>query len=741
MPAPTDDLATSAPRVPRYSLALVQSEMEMLQTPGNELSAFLLGRPELWRAEVYTERTFEAALRSAERFDCVVLGFNAVYQSEAIQRALASGLPGTGTLVLHQLQQKGVSFLPADLALRLSPIAGGTREAVAHNHTDPDDEILLNWPERVADGGSAPVSPVSGAAICHLDAPNTGVWRTSLEVVLDDKRAPVVLRTSSLRSPRLIVCTLQLEPRKKHHASLLRNMITYCAAGWPEIAVIEEVGGGRGKEIARRLRVQGTNVVELLVDAPGPLSFDDWPLRGVHEVVVDERWDPDELLRSDDAKRWLDLGNTIVRLDGDRLTFRHGASDSHVVAQRWATGFHAFDPRIWHGDPDDEEHYPGSIFGTRAVLRVLALLKRDGTRVQPDRLGLQPPAHFVEPALALLMRRWQASKFEGTISTHAAAYDVLCLVGGEDSNPDLATYLKEWLREVFRDAAPEDRFDIARCLGDTELFKTALKELDPRALPAVLATRLREAAVACHCEPKLEPEHVKELSSADLDSNLLLAGEYVAARVAFSQSFPKHAWSELSDPAMGRALTALGRFGVLAQGRAEVTRAELDRRRSGEISTEARALIAYYDLDPSSTHAIRRGAQGVPPRMVEAVLKTSNNVREAEAAAQAAEEESKATLGKREADLRRARNIFGVATAAVSVAFLGGMIYVLGSDLPAIVAGFGLAALLFVVVAVALRRVRLAPDWAGQVASTVGGGFSGLSDRLTKLFRTNDERE
>jgi hypothetical protein len=717
--------------VPRYSVALVQSEMEMLQTPGNELSAFLLASPERWRAEVFTERTFEAALRSAERFDCVVLGFNAVYQSEAIQRALASGLPATGVLVLHQLQQKGVAFLPPDLALGLSKITGSVGEAVAHKHTDPDDEILLNWPERVAAAGSASVSPVAGSAICRLDVPSAGAWRTSLEVVLDGERAPVVLRTSSLRRPRIVVCTLLLEPRKLHHASLLRNMITYCAAGWPEIAVVEDLGGGgRGREIARKLRVQGTNVVELPLAAPGPLRFREWPLRGVHEVVVDEQWDVDTMLASEGAQKWLELGNTLVRLEGDRLTLRHGASDAHVVAQRWATCFHAVDPVRWHGGADGEG---GSIFATRAVLRVLALLQRERTRVQPDRLGLEAPSYYAKPAIALLTRRWRDSRFEGTISTHAAALDVLQLVGGVEQAGELAEYLTDWLRSAFADAAPEDRFDIARCLGHPELFEEAVAQLPNAPLPAVLATRLREAAVACGVRPRLEASQRDEVPSTDLESNLLLAGEYIAARVAFAQAFKRHSWSRLDDAAMNRALSAVAKFGLLARAPSDGGPFEPTLRPSGEISTEARGLIEYYNLDPSSTHAIRRGAQGVPPGMVEAVLKTSNKARVAEAAAQASER-------ARERELRRAKNVFGVATAAAAGALFGWMITVLGHDLPGITAAFGLGALLFVALSLVLHLFGLVPDWTKQAAETVAGGFSGLGTALTKRFRTEDER-
>jgi hypothetical protein len=546
-----------------------------------------------------------------------------------------------------------------------------------------------------------------------------------------------------MRKPRVVVSTLQLEPRKPQHASLLRNMITYCAAGWPEVAVVEDEAGGRGADIARKLRVQGANAVELPLAAPGPLRFEEWPLRGVHEVLVDETWEPDAVLGADEAKKWLELGNTLVRLEGDRLTLRQGASDAHVVAQRWSAWFHGVEPALWHGGLDrDGADRPGSIFGTRAILRMLLLLQRESTRAQPDRLGLEPPVHYSEPVLSLLTRRWQSSpSFEGTISTHTAAHDVLQLIGGANVAPDVAAYIEEWLRGACQDAASEDRLDIARCLGDKQIFRNVVGELGPKPLSAVLATRLRESAVACGLEPELEAPQLEELPPSDLENNLLLAGEYVAARVAFSQVFRGHAWSKLDDRAMSRALAAIGKFGVLARASVEGVALDTVLKPPGEISTEARALIAYYNLDPSSTHAIRREAQGVPAAMVEAVLKTSNRARAAEAAAQAAEEKVRQTLSAREANLRRAQNVFGFAAAIAAVIFFGLMIVVIGHDLAGITAAFGLGAFFFIVVSLPLHLFRLAPDWTGQVASTIGGGFAGLAANLAKLFRSGAERE
>ena len=731
-------VAASTLGLPRYSVALVQSELEMLNTPGNELSAFLLADPGRWRTEVFTERTFEAALGSANRFDCVILGFNAVYQSDAIQEALADWTDVTGLVVLHQLKQRGLSFLPPDLALTLNELREEARGAVVHRHTRPQDEILLNWPEPVAEP-AAKLGTVTSAVMCHLETLEAGTWRTSLELEVGTRRLPVLLRTSSLRRPRVIVCTLQLEPRKPLHAALLRNMITYCAAGWPEIAIATEERSGEGADIARKLRVQGANAVELGIDEPGRLHFDRWPLRGVHEVVVDERWAAGDVLGSAEAREWLEVGNTLVRVGSGGLTFHHGASDAHLVGERWATWFHGVDHATWHGGAArDGRDEPGSIFGTRAVFRVLELLARDETRAHPERLGLEPPSSFVQPVLALLARRRAARpSFEATISTYAAALDVLTLLGGEAVAPELTGEIEAWLRAAFEDAADEDRFTIARSLADPELFGRALDGLNPGPLPVVLATRLREAAIMCSVRPDLDETRLEELPSSDLDGSLLLAGEYVAARVAFAETFPEHAGGRLDGDGMTRALTALGRFGLLA-GQA-FGAGELERVRAGVISTEARALIRYFDASPTSTHAILRRAQGVPGTMVEAVLRASNAARVGEAAARAEEAELRMRLERRERTLRLARNVLGAVAAAAALALFGWMLADRGTDLGTVATAFALAGLLFVAVALALNLAGLAPAWARKTGGAVAGGFWGITGALTGLFREDDD--
>src|SRR5437762_4973720 len=67
---------------PRYQIALVQDESEMLLQPQYDLFAALSDEQERWwDVELYTERTFEALLGADRQFDCIVIGLNAAWKS------------------------------------------------------------------------------------------------------------------------------------------------------------------------------------------------------------------------------------------------------------------------------------------------------------------------------------------------------------------------------------------------------------------------------------------------------------------------------------------------------------------------------------------------------------------------------------------------------------------------------------------------------------------------------------
>src|SRR5437879_4746892 len=100
--------------LPRLAVLYLQSEAEMLRVPDQDLGAFF-GRERGWKAELFTDRRVRGLLDVAPTYDCVVVGYNAFYDSSAIRSELAGGLPRTGVLILHQLVDGALPFLREDL--------------------------------------------------------------------------------------------------------------------------------------------------------------------------------------------------------------------------------------------------------------------------------------------------------------------------------------------------------------------------------------------------------------------------------------------------------------------------------------------------------------------------------------------------------------------------------------------------------------------------------------------------
>src|SRR5205085_8825986 len=75
------------------------------------------------------------------------------------------------------------------------------------------------------------------------------------------------------------------------------------------------------------------------------------------------------------ARGWLGRGGRIAVLGrGEGTILRHGQSDVDWIATRWAAWLNSVPTAAWHGDVTQAKTYPGSIVGTRAVLRMLAAL-------------------------------------------------------------------------------------------------------------------------------------------------------------------------------------------------------------------------------------------------------------------------------------------------------------------------------------------------------------------------------
>src|SRR5215216_3583274 len=164
---------------PRYSVALVQNESEMLQAPSYDLHTFLEQDP-VFDVELFTERSFHVLPGEDARFDCVVIGYNAALKSDLIRKALAEQPPATGLCILHQFAQDGLSVLEEDVHADFKYLGGAVGGAHVAAGRHPQDEILLHWPQRVElDGRLLPDARV----YCGLQPGAKSRWRTVLEVV------------------------------------------------------------------------------------------------------------------------------------------------------------------------------------------------------------------------------------------------------------------------------------------------------------------------------------------------------------------------------------------------------------------------------------------------------------------------------------------------------------------------------------------------------------------------------
>lgn len=747
------DEALHALPFPRYTVALLQSESEMLLVPAADIAAFLRADAR-WDDQLYTDRSAQALVDSATQFDCIVVGYNALHKSKVARDALADHPLETGLCVLHQLSRGSLAFLRDELAVDVVRLREPIDRIEAAAQLQRDDEILLNWSSQIefAEDGSVPGARV----FCTLTPGPRSEWRTILEVADGRRRHPVLLRTRSGRWPPVVVSTVVLTPHENAHAALLGNMILWCAAGRPEAVILDPHGTDSAAIVHRKLRLQGTKAISYQVREADELDFDAWPLRGVADVVLpDAQWDPTEQTGwperdPTNARRWLRGGGRLVRLGpGESLTVRHGQSDAHWVLQRWAAWYHATPPEQWHGRGST-----GSIVASRAVLRVLgalelssqtgssspavhevlvALAKR-GSQIEAERLGLPPPRAF-DKALADLLRRrvGHSDHVEWTISTTAAALDIDELLGGEALGSDKTRQLRDWLRERFERAAAEDKLEIARRLGERELLLETIAELTregevPAPLSAARVTKLREAIVACHAQPEDISPLVGEAPLGVLQrglriSSLLSAGYLLAVRDLNTR------WKDADHPLLtpsprviDQAVITLGKRGPLAQGVAAGIEASAE-----AVSVEALALIAYFGRHPVPTHVIRR-ADVVPPPLVAAVLTEMERLRA----------ENAVVIGQRRA-IDRARSIIGLTSLLLiaGVLILAWWTMALAGVPRLARAPFELVLLGVVVLAVfaALGKLEVSPWWAEYVIAQAEGGRVGLKRTLARVAR------
>ena len=816
------DAALDEVPFPRYLIALVQDESEMLLQPAYDLFAFLDDDShQRWDVELYTERTFEAMLRADTQFDCIVLGLNAAYRSKVIRDALAGRLPRTGLCLLHQFGEQSMSFMVGDVGVGVSRLEHApVRRVVTAEKLPVKDEILLNWPTEIGlerdpapapaasgrDGAEAeePVQRlVGGEAFRGLVPGPASRWRTVLEIDDGGRRVPVLLRTPSDRSGSpVVVCSVLLRPREKPHISLLGNILSYCVGGRPEALVAGDARtADDARLVHRKLRMQGVKAVATRVTSDAPVDFECWPYRGIRDVVLPATLDPTAKAgwpddADDDpthAREWLQGGGRISRLEPTaRLTVTHRESDAHWVTRDWASWFLAEPAAVWHGGVAHGVPHDGSLIATRAVLRFLAAvhgdqgpggrrqpgllaaesvrgsLARDGAAIDPGRFGLRRIEVYLEPIEALLRKYVDESSpalhsrdrrygtptrhIHYSVSTTCALLDVNALMGGPLDGRTTAPF-KAWLERQSRDAALDDRLEIARCLGDGDLLEETLglvssRVASTRPLTASLETKLREAIVACDVAVKDVPE-MDPGAAADsrdrrreretvveraLRTSPLLCANYLVAlgdlRVHWELEADAHEASFATpDPrAVDRAVIGIGRHGALdSTGGADDGPHEMR-------STKSLALLAYFGRHPVPTHVIRRpgaGAGQLPPDLMASVLKESERLRR-----------ENAIVVAQARTIELARHALGGLTLAASllVVALAWVVTGDGLELPVIgtLGNLVLLALLFGGGMVLLGRRELSPRWGPQLVLLFADGFDGLKARVKRNLPGQD---
>ncbi len=712
---------------PRLAVALVQSEAEMLHSPAHDVSSFLRRGDKRWRLESFTERTFDAVDKIASSFDCVIIGFNAACHHTSIREALrAAQRPPANLLILHQQESEALNFLRDGLAIGLEPLRERAQHAFARERRE-EDEQLLNWPRQVVRGAAQ--EPIDCAASFWLRFDTETAWRTVLEVKDGARRVPVMVRTSTTLNRRLVVCSAWLDPRDdKQHARLLENAIAYCAQGRPEIAVVAP-GPSEGRLppsalLARKLRLQGSSTVEIAPKDGSELHFDQWPLREVSHVVLRNDQRPERYL--EDAAAWLESGGTLVGVNNGRFTLHTGVSDAHWVAQRWALWFHSV----------DQERWLDGIFRARAVLEVLSRIQSSESRAHPERLGLDRDIAELIPQLGRLIDAELGGRYSVNelVSSTTAALDVDRLAGGRVLQEAQRLQVEAWLRAAFPRASLEERFDIARALGESglDLFEEAASAAPHGRLSVVSVTRMREAALRCNAKTVTVEEAGVEVDSlTELDTRPQLCAEFLAAMAELARARPEDDVTSFDSTLADRAVATLAKHSVLVSP--DDGLADID---AEAVCSEALGLMSYFRLTGEATLPARPETVGLPTGAVEPVLKETRRARAAELAARAEEQRLRRPL-----DIAQIAMLCVTVLLAVGIALAGAKLVVL--DLNALtVIGGGIAMFtgVFVIVALLLVRWQLYPPIGRTLATTVSGGMSGLRHRLATLVQEDDRR-
>jgi hypothetical protein len=705
--------------LPKVEIGLLQSEAEAPRTPAYDLFQFLEtktfdvadgndppgsdgGLAPRWGVRLFSERTFGGVLHAPGPIDTLVIGYNAIHLSPRVKAALHAAPPISNLVVLHQLAPDCLAFLRGRLAIELHEMPGGTAE---HAHVpaerDAGLEPLLNWPARVF--RSEPV-PIRARAVRYVVPAPGSSWEVVLEARIRGRRFPVVVRTSEPAGQRIVLCTLLLEPRPQRpgHSELVENIVTYAATGAPRVAVLEPDGasddGYDAIRLTERLRVQGESAVHVRVKGTTP-PLGAWPLRGTQRTVAPASLSYASARTVEGAAGWFGAGGAFVRVGRDGVTTHSETSDAEWVARRWAAWLASTEPEAWQG----------SVFRMRAVLRTLQVVH---THLEDEirDVGLQGPLAYERRVRALIDRRVRRGAVEGTIGATVAAYDLDSLVERGAMTIWTRRRVEAWLRGEFNGASPEDRFDIARCLQDDELWAEALEGIRGKSVSATLVVRLREAAAACPraSRAQLAPQPLDAMHDArvlhELRASPQLAAEFMAAVYGWTGE-PDHVLAPARVHVASRAAAVEG----LTRLRGLASERDLTAADPHAVSTEAFALVRWLSSEGGTAFQVPAHAGTLPVKTVEGVLAEALRAREQEE-----------QLRDAAVPLGNAIHVLGsFALAAVVVALLA-VVRLLDVNVTATEAWVALAAVGVAAVALgAVRSVRPGDDARDRTATAI----------------------
>jgi hypothetical protein len=687
-------------RRPAYRIAVLQNESEALRNPARELATSLDEIGE-WRAELFSERTADAFLRYQRDFDCVVISYNAAFRTPLVHLLAGSELE-IGVLVLHQFDVEAPIRLPRDLAYVPAKLHTPTLHARGAEGRDLRREAVLNWPNNVLDKAQ----PLEAVAECRINPVDDSPWRPLLEV----GQAPgwMVLARAPANNPvPVAVCSLLLDVRRDVHRLLAENLLTYCAAGMPQAAIVSTDRPASGR-LVRKLRLRGVHAVD--VDGGRELDFGSWPLRGVTDVVLDKTEARTTLPHDGPVDDWRTRGGRLVRIEDEGVSIVVSERDARWVARRWGEWLQA--------RPKAIERTEQSLVAAQAYLRALVRIA-ELAGAEPSLLGLGSAEQRADRMVELVRKRLKGRPHvDSTISATIAALDIVRFTGA-DLGTDTTTDIEAWLeaQAASKTASTEDVFKVARALANEQVLKRALY-LQPHTISAGTLTAYEQACVACGrpVMPLPISDASCELAVREVTTSVLAACEHVGAR---AEARLKELRTQPETPAEARILDAA--MGTLARRNALVRGIDVPADSVEEVCSEAWAFATFLSLDQVPVASVVP-PEAFTPGLIEDALREGVRLRE-----------KNRELQQDRARLQRARHGYGGLVVTLAVASFVVLVVTDGDALgDRLLLTLATPALMLAGLGWGLNQLGLAPRWLLAAGELFLSGLQGVRDAVRR---------